>query len=251
VVQIYDDVRDLAASVGSFLDAGFTAGAPAVVIATAVRWPRYAAELEARDRDPDALERTGKLRRAEAEQLLEEFMEAGLPSRERFEQVVGGLIDQLAASFPNTTVRAFGEMVDVLVQRGEEQAALVLEELWNDLARRRSVALLCGYRLDIFDVEVQKGVLPELFKTHSHVRPVAEPARLAAAVDHALAEVVGPVEAARIYLDVASNVAKGSVPRGQAVLGWLSINDSPVAATVLERARSHYGRLRAPAAASA
>jgi hypothetical protein len=175
-------------------------------------------------------------------------MDGDLPSAGRLERVVGGLIDEAAASFPNTTVRAFGEMVDVLWRRGQEQAAIALEELWDDLARRHSFALLCGYRLDIFDVQVQRDTLPELFRTHAHAQPVAEPARLAAAVDQALADVVGPVEAARIYLDLASNVAKGSVPRAQAVLGWLSMNDPPVAATILERARSHYDRFRSASA---
>jgi hypothetical protein len=46
-VQVYDDERDLATSVASFLDAGFKAEAPAVVIATAAHWPPLAAELEA------------------------------------------------------------------------------------------------------------------------------------------------------------------------------------------------------------
>jgi hypothetical protein len=54
----------------------------------------------------------------------------------------------------------------------------------------------------------------------------------------------------RIYLDVAEQVPQGSMPRAQAVLGWLSSRDLPYAHDILERARMHYARLRrAPAAA--
>ena len=85
---------------------------------------------------------------------------------------------------------------------------------------------------------------------HSHTRTVEEPSRLAAAVDQALAEVVGPFRAARIYLDVAEHVPHGSLSRGQAVLSWLSSGEVPLAHEILQRARMHYVRLRnAPLAA--
>jgi hypothetical protein len=153
---------------------------------------------------------------------------------------VGGLVDEVAARHPGRTIRAFGEMVDVLWRRGQQEGAIALEELWNDLARTRSFALLCGYHLDIFEPEVQREALPEVFRMHSHTRTVEEPSRLAAAVDRAMAEVVGPVRAARIYLDVAEHVPQGSLPRAQAVLSWLSSREVPHARAILERARMHY-----------
>ena len=78
-------------------------------------------------------------------------MDGDRPSAEQFEAVVGGLMDQVGARFPNRRIRAFGEMVDLLCERGNPSAAAALEELWNRLARRRSFSLLCGYRIDVFD----------------------------------------------------------------------------------------------------
>jgi hypothetical protein len=244
-VQLYRDVSELARSVGAFLAAGFRCGEPAVVIATAARWTVFGAELARRGWDPEMLERKGLLTRAEADQLLDVFMDDELPSADRFEAVVGGVIDESSARFPGRTIRAFGEMVDVLWQRGQEQAAVALEELWNDLARTRSFALLCGYHLDIFEPAVHRDALPAVMRTHSHTRTVEEPSRLAAAVDQALTEVLGPVRAARVYLDVAEHVPHGSLPRAQAVLGWLSTREVPLAREILERARMHYTLLRA------
>jgi len=153
----------------------------------------------------------------------------------------------MSERFPDRTIRAFGEMVDVLWSDGRKRAAIALEELWNDLARTRSFALLCGYHLDIFELGVQRDALPEVIRTHSHAHTVDEPWRLAAAVDQALAEVVGPLRAAGIYLDVAEHVPRGSVYRAQAVLTWLSAGDAPLAHEILQRARMHYAHLRVAA----
>jgi MEDS: MEthanogen/methylotroph, DcmR Sensory domain len=244
-VQLYRDVSELSRSVAAFLAAGFRAGDPAIVIATAGHWSVFASELERLGVDSAALEGKGLLVRAGAEETLDAFMEEELPSAKRFERVVGGIVDETSARFPGRTIRAFGEMVDVLWQRGQEQAAIALEELWNELAKTRSFALLCGYHLDVFHPEVQRGALPEVIRTHSHTRTVEEPSRLAAAVDQALAEVLGPVRAARVYLDVAEHVPHGSLPRAQAVLSWLSAGEVPFASEILERARMHYALLRA------
>jgi hypothetical protein len=137
-------------------------------------------------------------------------------------------------------MRVFGEMVDILWARGLSAAAVAVEELWNELAERRSFALLCGYRLDIFDIDVQTGALPEVFRMHSHRRLTCEPSRLAAEVDKALTELVGRREAAYIYLDVAEQVGRDTLPRAQALLTWLSATNAPLAKRLLERARTHY-----------
>lgn len=249
-VQVYDDVSELVRSVATFLTAGFREGEPGLMIATSDHWQALADELDQRGWKASALERKGLLVHADAEELLDTFMDGGLPSAELFERAVGGLVDETAARCPGRTIRAFGEMVDVLWRRGERRAALALEELWNDLAKTRSFALLCSYELDIFELGVQREALPEVVCLHSHARIVDEPAPLAAAVDQALSEVLGPARAARIYLDVAEHVPPGSLPRAQAVLSWLSSGELPQTHEILQRARMHYARLRGARAAA-
>ena len=245
-VHVYDDVSELARSVAAFLAAGFRDGDPAIMIATADHRERFARELAQRGWDSRRLELKGMLACADADELLDRFMDGDAPSEDRFERVVGGLVDEVSARHPGRTIRAFGEMVDVLWRRGQRQAAIALEELWNELAKTRSFALLCGYHLDIFEPEIQRQGLPEVLGAHSHMRTVEDPSRLAAAVDQALNEVVGPVRAARIYLDVAEHVPRGSLPRAQAVISWLSTSGAPQTRAILERARMHY-RLRTAA----
>lgn len=234
-VQVYDDLAELEHVVCAFVAAGFEAGAPAVVIATEEHRRAFERRLEAGGR---RLADEGLLVTADAEQTLAAFMRRDMPDAEAFERAVGGLLDEVAARFPGSTIRAYGEMVDVLWRRGQERAAIALEELWNELAATRDFALLCGYRLDVLDGVVQAHALPQIFAAHTHARPVAEPAAFSAAVDRALTESVGPVETARIYLAVAEQVPRCELPRAQAVLTWLSANRAGVARQVLERLRA-------------
>ncbi|HLX19833.1 MAG TPA: MEDS domain-containing protein [Gaiellaceae bacterium] len=224
-VQIYDEVDDLVRSVARFL----ASGGPAIAIVT----PDHRARIEAALGDNDVVW-------SDAEDTLAAFMEGGMPSASRFADVVGGLLDEVEARYPGETVRAFGEMVDVLWQQGNEEGALWLEDLWNELAETRRFSLLCGYRFDIFDPDVQQHALPRVFAAHTHVRPASDALGLSAAVDRALADVAGPLEAAKIYLDVAQNIPRGKISRSQAVLAWLSAQRHDVAGTVFARARSYY-----------
>jgi len=241
-VQCYRELDELAASVGRFLDAGFHAGEPAVVIACARHWHAFQQELERRSHDVDELEDHGLLTRCDADETLAAVMNGELPSAERFEDVVGATVDTVALRFPGKTIRAFGEMVDLLAQRGRQVAANALEELWNGLLHTRRMALLCAYELDVFDLDTQTTALPEIVRTHTHQRPVADPARLAAAVHETLTDVLGHDAAARIYLRVAEEVPRTRLPRAQAVLMWLSGHEPAIAERVLEGARIRYAR---------
>jgi hypothetical protein len=156
--------------------------------------------------------------------------------------VIGSAVDEVASRFSERTIRAFGEMVDLLFQRGDESAAIALEDLWNGLLEQRKVALLCAYELDVFNLDAQTSALPEIIRTHTHPRPVADTARLATAVHETLTDVVGSDAAARIYLRVAEDVPRTALPRAQAVLMWLSRHQPATAQRVLQGARSRYAR---------
>jgi KaiC/GvpD/RAD55 family RecA-like ATPase len=239
-VQVYSELDELAASVGTFLDAGFRAGDPAVVIASSDHWEAFRSQLEQRGHDVDALHEQGVLTCCDADETLASFMDGDVPSGERFEEAVGGLLDEVARRFPEQTIRAFGEMVDLLFQRGQQAAAIALEELWNRALESRRCALLCGYELDVFDLDAQTSALPEIIRTHTHPRPVGDAARLAAALHQTLTEVVGSDATAQLYLRVAEEVPRTALPRAQAVLMWLSRHQPTTAQRVLHGARARY-----------
>ncbi|HEU5243623.1 MAG TPA: MEDS domain-containing protein [Gaiellaceae bacterium] len=241
-VQVYTELDELASSVASFLDAGFRAGEPALVIVTPEHWAEFRTELEQRGSDVDHLQAEGMLTCRDADETLATFMQGEGPSAELFETAVGGTLDEIAGRFPEQTVRAFGEMVDLLFQQRRQAAAIALEDLWNRLLEERRCALLCAYELDVFDLAAQTSALPEIIRTHTHPRPVADTARLAAAVHETLTETLGSHGAARIYLRVAEEVPRTDLPRAQVVLMWLSRHQPRVAERVLQGARARYAQ---------
>ena len=51
-------------------------------------------------------------------------------------------------------------MVNILCEQDETDAAAALEDLWNDLGRRKRVFDALRYRLDVFDRQARSQRLP-------------------------------------------------------------------------------------------
>jgi hypothetical protein len=235
--QVYADLAELADSVAVYFAAGFERGEPGVIVATEEHMREFRAALAAAGWDKPRLDAAGLLVVADAVETLAVIMDGGdMPSAACFESAVGALLDR----FPGRHVRAFGEMVDLLSRDGRRDAAIALEELWNDLGRTRDFSLLCGYHLNVFDREAQAGLLPGVCRTHSHVLPALDPVRLTRAVDQALEEVLGAAEAGKVYVLVGQQLRADRIPMAQVLLMWISANMPALAERVLAAARLRY-----------
>ncbi len=239
-VEIYADDRDLTESVALFLNAGLERGEPAVLVATEEHTVAVRERLRGLGWNDDRIGE--RLVARDARKTLDLFMEAGMPSRERFTEVVGGLLRSVAGAAAGRSPRVFGEMVDLLCADGDADAAFALEGLWNDLAETIRFRLLCGYRLDLFDVECQAAMLPRVCREHSHVMPARNYPRFARAVDDALREALGSTEAAKVYMRVSRQAGSGErVPLAQLILMWVTENMPRRAEQILSSARRSYG----------
>jgi hypothetical protein len=165
-VQFYNDDARLCLSVADFLADGLAAGQPTLIVATRDHADRICRELTARHFDCAKLVQAGTLSILDAQETLDKFMVEGRPNAAAFKEVVGPAIDRVCWFSGETVVRAYGEMVDVLWRRGECDAAIELELLWNDLARQYSFSLLCGYALG---PTMKKAGRAEVCAVHTHV----------------------------------------------------------------------------------
>jgi PAS domain S-box-containing protein len=169
-VRFYDHDGPLLDEVAEFLDSSLRAGGLALAIAT----PGHQAELRRRlsgfgGRAGDTNTWfTGELIVWDAQATLRRFMVAGRPDRARFEAVIGEALSKLPAGTP---VHAFGEMVAILCQQGDYDAALALEGLWNDLARRHRFSLFCAYPRRLFSGEDRALAFRHVCAAHSRVMP--------------------------------------------------------------------------------
>ncbi|MBA3383589.1 MAG: MEDS domain-containing protein [Actinobacteria bacterium] len=238
--QIYVEAGELADSVAEYFAAGFEAGEPAVLVATEEHANLIADRLDAVGWNARRIEELGLLVNVNAEATLGRILEGPHPSPVLFERVIGGLLDQLGARYPGRRVRAFGEMVNVLCERGQRDVAVELEELWNRLARTRDFTLLCGYRLDVFDRMSQVETLPDVCRLHTHVAPGPDVEKLAHAVDDALVGVLGTPGAGQVYSLVGAEIRERRVPPSQLALMWVSENMPLSAERILAAARTRY-----------
>ena len=166
-VQFYGDESELYTTIGSFLIEGLVAMQPAVVLATAPHTQAILDELTARHIDVANARKIGDLVILDAEETLATFMIDGNPDPELFRRNVGGVLEQMIRGRERTPLRAYGEMVDVLWKKGQSDAAIKLEVLWNELASQYSFSLLCGYAIGNF--YKQTSTLAQVVAQHTHV----------------------------------------------------------------------------------
>jgi MEDS: MEthanogen/methylotroph, DcmR Sensory domain len=136
------------------------------------------------------------------------------------------------------TVRAYGEMVDVLWQRGERDAAMRLEEFWNDLAKLQTFSLLCAYYIDNLDGAAYAGPLECVCKVHTHLIPAHDYSLFNAAVIEATKEVLEQPLAEMLLSLSEQHRPQTAMPQGQATLLWLQRNMPRTAAKVLAEVRA-------------
>jgi hypothetical protein len=241
-VQVYGESTDLAESVASYLAAGFDRNQPGAIVATQEHLSLFADQLASRGWGIERAESAGLLVVADAEETLASFEGADGLDRRRFERACSALLDRLQRAPDDRPPRVFGEVVDVLCRRGRPDAADELERLWNAFARTRRFSLLCGYRLDVFDSQVQTETLPHICREHSHVLPARNYPRFARAVDNALREVLGPNQAATVYVLVSREVGHDQIPLAQSILMWVSEHLPQKSSQILASARTHYAR---------
>ena len=149
-VQFYGSDESLIVTVGGFISEGLIAGQPAIVIATPSHTAALLNDLARRLIDIQEAKRIGDLVCLDAEETLATFMAQQTPDPGAFRKNVGEVIEQALGGRVRTPVRAYGEMVDVLWKKGQPEAAIKLEILWNDLAASHPFQLLCGYSIGNF-----------------------------------------------------------------------------------------------------
>jgi DcmR-like sensory protein len=166
-VQFYGDETELFKTIGLFLSDGLIAGQPAIVIGTPDHNAAIQDALSAHLIDVARARHLGDLVMLDAEDTLGTFMHNGMPDKILFQRLVGALMEQTVRGRGQMPLRAYGEMVDVLCWRGQADAAIRLEVLWNDLATMYSFSLLCGYAIGSFYKETSR--IKEVCDEHTHV----------------------------------------------------------------------------------
>lgn len=173
VVQFYSEDAFLIDELSRFVGATLGAGDAAIVIGTKAHRDGLAQLLNARGVDLFSAINQGRYVSVDAADTLSKFTLDGWPDAERFAEIMGSVIARAAAAAQGEQhqVAAFGEMVALLWAQGKPEAAIRLEQLWNDLARKHSFSLRCAYPISGFSQEEHSEPFLRICAEHSSVIP--------------------------------------------------------------------------------
>ena len=164
-VRFYEDDNSLCRIVSGFVREGLALEQPALIIATQPHLGAITKNLTDAGVNVGQLRKDGELLLLDARQTLATFMVNSQPDPDFFKVSATNALDQVARGRTGT-IRAYGEMVDVLWKDGMTAAAIKLEMLWNRLANSHDFALLCGYAMGQF---YKDATIHDVCRHHTHV----------------------------------------------------------------------------------
>ena len=172
IVQFFDSDESRAECVAQFLADGYRLGEPAIVVAKPANWALVFEQLKSSGIPIQEAINDGTIVVKDAHDTLRRLSRNGLVDADAFEAIVGQAVAGLARG--GRRVRAYGEMVDMLAQRGELAEAIKLEQLWNRLGERVPFCLLCGYAAAHFVATATHRALREICGAHTGVHRHAQ-----------------------------------------------------------------------------
>jgi hypothetical protein len=241
IVQLYQDQQFLNRAVCRFAAAAIANGEGVILVPTVAHWDAFRPRIEAEGVDVKAAEKRGQLTIVDADNLLPTFMRDGMPDSPVFMGLAANVVSQARGDGRYPKVRWWGEMVNILWERGDVTASMALEDQFDQLAHEQDIAIFCSFLMDNFDGDVHARMLPRLGENHSHLIPVEDYARLERAVSDALRDTVGPEESGVLEERLLSSFSGPfEMPRSQALLLALRETLPRIADDVLHRSRALY-----------
>jgi hypothetical protein len=241
IVQLYQDQQFLNRAVCRFAAAALNNGEGVILVPTIAHWDAFRPRLEAEGVDVKAAQSRGQLTIVDADDLMPCFMRNAMPDSPLFLGLAADVVSKARGRDRYPKVRWWGEMVNVLWERGDVAASMNLEDLFDQLADEHDVAVFCSFLMDNFNGDVHARMLPRLGENHSHLIPVEDYARLERAVSEALRDTVGPDESSVLESRLLSSYpGQFHMPRSQALLLALRQVLPLVADDVLRRSRALY-----------
>ncbi len=156
-----------------FIGTALEAGNAAVVVATKSHRDSLLLRLQAHGLDMDAAVEEGRYIALDAADALPTFMLRDAPDPVRFLKVLGDLISTAAKAVKGKEARVaiFGEMCHLLWTQGNAEAAIQVEKLGNQLAKRYAVDILCGYDVGKVQGGMDSHIFQRICAEHSAVHP--------------------------------------------------------------------------------
>jgi hypothetical protein len=151
IAQFYQNEEELLDTLTAFVGKGVKSGESTIVIATQEHLRALRRQLLEFDADMTRALLEDRYIAIDANVALTSFMVNDLPDETLFAEFARNLLRR--ASVQSRKVRAFGEMVALLWARGNHEATVRLEQLWERFSQTHEISILCSYPLSAFPAE--------------------------------------------------------------------------------------------------
>ena len=170
-VQFYSDDAVFLDSFARFIATALKSGRAAIAVITESHRSGLVSRLKAQGLDVDAATQQGTYIQLDVAETLSTFMVNGMPDATRFFEVAGGLIEAAAkaAKQEHYGVVACGECSPTLWAEGKADAAIRVEQLFDQVGKAFGLDILCGYALSSFHGEEDEHVFQSICAEHSAV----------------------------------------------------------------------------------
>jgi DNA-binding NarL/FixJ family response regulator len=170
-VQFCTDDASFLVGFSRFIEAALKAGNPVIVVTTESHGKSLFQMLQAQGLNIGAAIEQGRYIPLDVAETLSTFMVNDLPDPVRFLKVAGDLVAAAAkgARGEHPRVAACGECAPTLWAQGKADAAIQLEHLWDEIAKKYDVDILCGYVLESFQREQENHICERICAEHSTV----------------------------------------------------------------------------------
>jgi hypothetical protein len=175
LVQFYEDESFIIENVSFLAAHALVSGDSSVIVATEPHLRAIRERIAAHGLNLNLLQKSGLYVPVDASEALARFMVDRSPDRVKFNQFIGGILSSAENQGGRGFVFAFGEMVDLLCAAKNPQAAVHLEQLWNDLATRHHFSLYCAYSLSSLGDVPDADALMRICAEHSLTIPSETP----------------------------------------------------------------------------
>lgn len=172
-IQFYEAEGFLFDAVSRFiLPSFFSTENAAVIIATRLHLDGLEAHLREQNLAPGLLKERGQLILVDADVLLPTLVNDGKVDSGAFESYFGKVFQEIRKQYPR--ILAYGELVNILCERGTHLLAHELEQVWERFLAPygKDISLLCGYDMAVFEADGLSDVFQQICLSHSHVVPV-------------------------------------------------------------------------------
>jgi len=170
-VQFYSDDAVLLDTFARFIAVALKAGDAAIVVVTESHRNALASRLKTQGVDVDTAVQQGTYIQLDVAKTLATFMVNDMPDAARIFEVVSGLIEAAAKATKrgHSRVVACGECSPLLWVEGKPDAAIRLEQLWDNVGKTLKMDILCGYALSSFQGEEDEHIFQSICAEHSAV----------------------------------------------------------------------------------